>query len=51
MKILQKVYRIRCKQAHGVSLTFEDLAELEELVKLDGAELEKRIRDGFRKCL
>ena len=52
MKSLKKIYKVRCKRAHGAPLTFEDLTELlEELANLNGTELEKRIRDEFRKCL
>ncbi len=52
MKSLKKIYKVRCKRAHGEHLTFEDLTELlEELANLNGTELEKRIRDEFRKCL
>ncbi|MDK6028882.1 hypothetical protein QPL79_05855 [Ignisphaera sp. 4213-co] len=52
MKSLQKIYRIRCKRAHGEHLTFEDLTELlEELANLNGTELEKKLRNEFEKCL
>ncbi len=52
MESLYDIYDNRNKRAHGAPLTFEDLTELQEaLTKLNGTELEKKLRDEFEKCL
>ncbi len=50
--ILRKMHDIRSKRAHGGFLSYDNLAELEKLLKeLNRTETERRIRSELEKCL